>query len=127
MITPPAVREEGSPADAVPLIRGGLRSLDPEKVRELCEDSLVDFGFYGLSVFAALDGDLLALCRGVPRLGSPGVIWVARCGVLRSRGFVLVATDASPHFDVVLPDLAASTIEALVDSFTSMSNPAKQR
>jgi hypothetical protein len=126
LTTPPAVRDKETPEDAVPLVRGGLRSLDAEKVRELCEDSLVDVGFYGLSVFAALDGDLLALCRGVPRLSSPGVIWVARCGVLRSRGFVLVATDASPHFDVVLPDLAAGTIAEFVDSFTSMSNPAKQ-
>ena len=46
-------RDEEPPDDAVVVIRGGLRSLDVEKVIELCEDSFVEFGFYGLSVFAA--------------------------------------------------------------------------
>jgi hypothetical protein len=74
----------------------------PEKVRELCEDSLADSGFYGLSLFAALDSDVPGLCRSVPRLRSPGTIWVATCGELPQRGFGLLATDARPHFDIVL-------------------------
>jgi hypothetical protein len=95
-------RDEEPPDDAVVVIRGGLRSLDVEKVIELCEDSFVEFGFYGLSVFAAFDGDVEALCLRLDRLRSPGVVWVANCGALRAAGFELAATDASPHFDVVL-------------------------
>lgn len=127
MIHPPAIRNNEPPGDDVPVVRGGLRSLDVDKVREVCEDSLAEVGFYGLSVFAALDGDVLGLCRSVSRLNSPGTIWVARCGDLRRQDLALLATDAAPHFDVVLPDVAPDTIETLVVCFTSISNPAKQR
>lgn len=85
------------------------------------------FRFYGLSVFAALDGDVPGLCRSVPRLRTPGTIWLAMCGELRRRGFRLLATDARPHFDIVLGDVAPGTIESLVACFTAMPNPTKQR
>ena len=127
MIHPPHIRSDGPPSDDVPVVRGGLRSLDVDKVREVCEDNLADVGFYGLSVFAALDGDVLGLCRSVRRLSSPGTVWVARCGDLRRQGLALLATDASPHFDVVLPDVAPGTIEALVACFSSIPNPVKYR
>jgi hypothetical protein len=52
---PPELRDEEPPDDAVVVIRGGLHSLDRKKVIAVCEDSFSDFGFYGLSVFAALD------------------------------------------------------------------------
>ncbi len=107
------------------MVRGGLRSLETGKVREACLDSLADVGYYGLSVFAALDGDVLGLCRSVRRLSNPGTIWVARCGDLRRQGLALLATEASPHFDVVLPDVEPGTIEALVACFSSISNPVK--
>lgn len=98
-----------------------------EKVIASCEDSRVDSGYYGLSVFAALDGDVPWLCRSVPRLPTPGTVWVATCDDLRRRGFGLLATDARPHFDIVLGDVAPGTIESLVACFTAMPNPAKQR
>ena len=60
---PPELRDEQPPDDAVVVIRGGLYSLDAEKVIEVCEDSFADFGFYGLSVFAALNGDVEGLCQ----------------------------------------------------------------
>ncbi len=98
-----------------------------EKVVASCEDSWADSGYCALSVFAALDGDVPWLCRSVPRLRSPGTIWVATCGELRRRGFRLLANDARPHFDIVLGDVAPGTIESLVACFTAMPNPAKQR
>jgi hypothetical protein len=104
-----------------------VSSLDTEKVIQVCEDSFVAFGFYGLSVFAAFDGDVEALCVRLERLRSPGTIWVARCGTLRGAGFTLVATDAAPHFDVVLPSIHALAIEALQVCFEAMDNPAKKR
>ena len=123
----PPIREEEPLDDGVAVVRGVLHSLDAEKVRDLCEDSLADLGFYGLSVFAALDGGLLGLCEQIPRLRAPGTIWVSTCGALRQRGFGLLATDARPHFDIVLPDVSPGTIEELIACFTSMPNPAKQR
>jgi hypothetical protein len=123
----PTIRDEEPPGDDVVVVRGGLNSLASEKVREVCEDTLADSGFYGLSVFAALDGDVRRLCERVPRLRSPGTIWVATCGQLRRRGVALLPTDAQPHFDILLPDLEPGTIEALVACFTRIDNPAKQR
>jgi hypothetical protein len=121
------LRDEEPPDDAVVVIRGGLHSLDVEKVIEVCEDSFVDFGFYGLSVFAALDGDVEALCLRLERLRSPGVVWVANCGTLRAAGFQLVATDASPHFDVVLPSLDRDIVDAVRACFEARDNPARKR
>ena len=83
-------------------------------------------GTSGVSVFAAHDGDVWALCQRLRRLQSPGVIWVARCGDLRSAGFSLLATDAAPHFDVVLPDLTVGTLAGLVGCFESRPNPLKE-
>ena len=124
---PPELRDEDPPDDAVVVIRGGLHSLDAEKVIEVCLDSFADFGFYGLSVFAAPDGDVEGLCRRLERLRSPGTIWVARYGRLRAAGFTLAATDASPHFDVVLPSLAPDIVDAVRACFGARSNPARQR
>jgi hypothetical protein len=124
---PPELRNEDPPDDVVVVIRGGLHSLDADKVIAACEDSFADFGFYGLSVFAALDGDLEGLCRRLERLRSPGTIWVASCGRLRAAGFTLVATDASPHFDVVLPSLTRDIVEAVRACFEARANPARDR
>lgn len=119
-------RDEAPPDDAVVVIRGGLHSLDLDRVRTTAQDSLADLGVYGVSVFAAFDGDVRALCERLGRLRSPGVIWVARCGDLRRAGFTLLATDETPHFDVVLPDSAVGTLVALVGCFVSRPNPLKE-
>jgi hypothetical protein len=124
---PPELRDEQPPDDAVVVIRGGLHSLDASKVVEVCEDSFADFGFYGLSVFAAIDGDVEALCLRLDRLRSPGPIWVATCRALRASGFELAATDASPHFDVVLPSLDRGIVDSVRACFEARDNPAKRR
>jgi hypothetical protein len=124
---PPELRDEEPPDEAVVVIRGGLHSLDAAKVIEVCEDSFADFGFYGLSVFAALDGDVDGLCRRLYRLRSPGTIWVASCGRLRADGFTLAATDASPHFDVVLPSLDRDIVDSVRACFEARANPARHR
>lgn len=38
----------------------------------------------------------------------------------------MLATDASPHFDVVLPDLTVGRLAALVWCFESRPNPLKE-
>lgn len=123
----PELRDDEPPDDAVVVIRGGLHSLDAEKVIQACEDSFVDFGFYGLSVFAAFDGDVEALCLRLVRLRSPGTVWVASCGTLRAAGFELAATDAAPHFDVVLPSLDRASVDSVRACFEARDNPAKHR
>jgi hypothetical protein len=123
----PELRDEEPPDEAIVVVRGGLHSLDAEKVIQVCEDSFVDFGFYGLSVFAAFDGDVEALCLRLDRLRSPGTIWVASCGRLRAAGFELAATDAAPHFDVVLPSLDRGIVDAVRACFEARDNPAKHR
>jgi len=76
---------------------------------------------------AALDGDVEGLCQRLERLRSPGTIWVASCGRLRAAGFTLAATDASPHFDVVLPSLTPDIVESVRACFEARANPAKDR
>jgi hypothetical protein len=127
MMRPPDLRDEQPTDNAVVVIRGGLHSLDVEKIVEVCEDSFADFGFYGLSVFAALDGDVEALCSRLDRLRSAGTIWVASCGMLPAAGFELAATDASPHFDVVLPSLDSGIVDLVRGCFEARDNPAKHR
>ena len=99
----PELRDEAPPDDAVVVIRGGLHSLDAEKVIQVCEDSFVDFGFYGLSVFAALDGDVEALCLRLDRLRSPGTIWVASCGTLRAPASSLPRPTRRPTLTSCFP------------------------
>lgn len=122
----PDIRDEQPPDDAVVVIRGGLHSLDADRLHDTAEDAYADLGFYGVSVFAAYDGDVRALCERIARLRSPGVIWVARVGTLRAVGFELVPTDEEPHYDVVMPDLAGGTIAALIGCFEARPNPLKE-
>ena len=120
---PPEMATSSRLNDTVVVVRGGPHSLDFDKVIEVCEDSFADFGFYRLLVFAALDGDVETLCLGLERPRSPGTIWVASCGRLRAEGFSLAATDASPHFDVVL----ASSMGLPLRPYGCVSSPATIR
>jgi hypothetical protein len=96
VVRPVDVRDEQPPDDAAVVIRGGVHSLDADRVRDACLDSMAGSAFYGVSVVAALDGDVTALCLRVERLRSPDTVWVAPCGALRREGFDLVPTDAAP-------------------------------
>jgi len=65
--------------------------------------------------------------RTVAGRSGPGVVWVASCGTLRAAGFELAATDASPHFDVVLPSLDRDIVAAVRACFEARDNPARKR
>jgi len=58
MTRPIRLRGEEPPDSAVIVVRGGLNGLTNEKVRETCADSFAGFGFYRMSVFAAIDQSL---------------------------------------------------------------------
>lgn len=120
------LRDEVPPDDAVVVIRGGLHSLDPDRVRATAQDSFIEIGVYGVSVFRRPR----RRCAGAVRADQPSAESGGDLGrpVWRppAAGFSLLATDASPHFDVVLPDLTVGTLAALVWCFESRPNPLKE-
>ena len=108
-----ALRGEEPPDDTVVVIRGGEKGLTAETLRRTATATHREFGFYGVSVFLALDfgSPSCALrrtsCAATRRSRS------RRAGRVRAAGFALLATEARPHFDIVLPDLDDHTLDRL--------------
>lgn len=95
-------------------------------VRRSAQQSFDEFGFYGVSVWAALDLGVLELCAAEPTLSRYGRIRLSTVGRLRALDFALVATLHRPHFDVVLPDTRDATLERLEAAFDPpIANPAR--
>jgi hypothetical protein len=122
---PIQLRGEPLPDDAVIVVRAG--TLDADRVRRTATASHEDFGYYGLSVFAALDTDVAGLfATHVGNMQRYGRYWTSTAGELRGAGFPLLDTEDRPHFDVVLSDLTDTTIERLLDCFAGPVLKAKQ-
>jgi hypothetical protein len=122
------IRGEEPPADTVVIIRAGVMSLDT--LRRTASDSFDDFGAYLVSVEAVLGGCSIAdTCRTSPRIGQRyGRVRLSSAGRLRSAGLPLLATFASPHFDVVLPDLSDTTLQRLTTCFDEpIDNPGREQ
>lgn len=120
------IRGEEPPADTVVIIRAGVMSMDT--LRRTAADSFDDFGAYLVSVEAVLGGCSIAeTCRTSPRIGERyGRVRLSTAGRLRSAGLPLLATFASPHFDVVLPDLSDMTLQRLTTCFEEpIDNPGR--
>ncbi len=108
-----ALRGEEPPGKTIVVIRGGANSLGAEAVRRSAERNMVAFGFLGLSVFLC-EADLVAeVCRSIDELHRYGQIRRSTVGRLQTAGFPLLATGDTPHFDIVLPDLAPATLDRL--------------
>jgi hypothetical protein len=123
-VRPLALRGEDPPDDSVVIVRGG--EMKSDFVRRSARQSFDEFGFYGVSVWAALDRDVVALCASEPMLVRYGRIRLSTAGRLRALDFALVATMQRPHFDVVLPDTADATLERLEAAFDPpIPNPAR--
>lgn len=88
-------------------------------------DTWEAFRFFGLSVFAAPEDDLIALSQRQLAIRRRPVLRVARCGVLRRERFEVVPTFSNPdHFSVVLPDAALETFARLRSVFSEpVANP----
>ncbi|MGH9091928.1 MAG: hypothetical protein ACRDZR_11215 [Acidimicrobiales bacterium] len=84
--------------------------------------------FFGVSVFAAPDDDLVALSRTNPAIRLRRHVRTARAGPLRAAGFGVVPTFTTPgHYSLVLPDAAPGRFEILRSSFTHpVENPGYQ-
>lgn len=108
-----AVRGEEPPDDAVVVVRGGANGLAPSTIRRTARNTFDEFGFFGVSVFAALDGTVEELCQAVEAIRRYGAVQESTFGALRRAGFPLIATGARPHFDIVLADLSDETIDRL--------------
>lgn len=119
------LRDEEPPEEAV-VVRGGRNGLADETIRRTATESFNESGFYGVSVFVALPDDLPRMCREMEHLRRYPVIQECPVGRLRSAGFALLATEADPHFDVVLPDLDGATLERLRGAFGPLRpNPGR--
>ena len=114
---PPVLRDEEPPDDAIVVVRGGLLAAD--SVRRTAAVSMREHGFFGVSVYAALGVSVEELVGATPELGRDRYkqLRATTAGALRGAGFVLLATQARPHYDVVLDDLEDPTIERLRGCF----------
>lgn len=95
-------------------------------LRSAASRNFDEYGFYGVSVFVALDGSVDELCATVDQLRRYGQIRLSEVRLLRQAGFALLATARRPHFDIVLPDLGDETFARLAACFgDSQPNPAR--
>lgn len=110
--------------DLVPLIRGGRRSLEPERVRSAACNAESILGLLAISVFADTDRELAALCRAHRALRVYGSLWVTTAERIRAAGFALQQTGRDPaHHSLILSDLEPSTLERLRGCFVLRPNP----
>jgi hypothetical protein len=120
-----ALRNEAPPADTVVVVRGG--QMASEFVRRTARDAFDETGVYSVSVFLALDDPVADLCRQEPYLLRYRQVRLSTVGRLHRAGFVLLATLARPHYDVVVPDVDDDTLRRLDACFDApVPNPGRQ-
>lgn len=120
------LRGEEPPADAVVVVRGGMNGLDPTTVARTATRSLDAMGFLGVSVFLALDQTVGELCTSMDELVRYRQVRMSTVGAVRVAGFAFLATGDRPHFDIVLPDLDATTLARLDGAFAAPEpNPGR--
>lgn len=123
---PLVLRSEDPPPAGSALVRAGERGLDHDLLRRTATRTHAEFGYYGVSVYIALDGSVDELCGSVPALGRYGQIRLSVVRRLREASFALLPTGPRPHFSIVLPDLEDPTLERLGACFDEpLPNPAK--
>jgi len=119
------LRNEEPPDDAVVVVRGG--EMASEYVRRTARDAFEETGVHSVSVYLALDSPIEDLCTGEPFLARYGKVRLSTAGRLRRAGFVLLATLARPHYDVVLADIGDETLLRLDGCFDApVENPGRR-
>jgi hypothetical protein len=121
-----ALRGEDPPDEKVVVVRAGVNSLSPDVLTRTGQRSHKTFGFYGVSVWLAVDESVLDLCTRLDEIRRYGQIRTSSVGQIRECGFALLATGERPHFDIVLPDLTERTLLRLESLFEApQANPAR--
>jgi hypothetical protein len=114
-VKPFVLRDEDPPDDAVVVIRGG--EMESDSVRRSAERNHDAFGFYGISVFVAVDQPVRVLCANLGQIARYSKVRLSTAGRLRSEAFPIIPTLDRPHFDIVLPDLEHRTLARLDGCF----------
>jgi hypothetical protein len=111
------LRGEEPPDDAIVVVRAGANGLSDDTLRRTATASHEEYGFFGVSVFLALDLSVDELCASNDSLHRYSMIQESTAGQVRDAGFPLLATEARPHYDVVLPDLDGTVLDRLRSCF----------
>lgn len=123
---PVVLRSEDPPPDESAVVRAGERGVDHDLLRRTATRTHAEFGYYGVSVYIALDGAVDELCGAVPALSRYGQIRLSDVRRLREASFALLPTGPRPHFSIVLPDLEDPTLGRLAGCFGEpLPNPAR--
>jgi hypothetical protein len=114
---PILLRDEQPPDDVVVVVRGGL--LTPDSVRMTVQRCRREYGFLGLSVYAAVGVTVAGLVATVSQLGPDRYrrLRLSTFGAWHVAGFPLWPPNLFPHFSIVLPDLQAPTLARLEACF----------
>jgi hypothetical protein len=119
-------RDEPLPDDVTIIVRGGVM-----KIADLRRNALITqrrHGFYGISVFAAVDMTVEQLLVGAVYIPHRQ-IRTTTAGRVRAAGFPLRRTLILPyHYDIVLDDLDDPTFGRLLEHFEPpIDNPHPRR
>lgn len=83
-----------------------------------------DFGLYAVSVFLALDEPVPDLCRSQSDLSRYTKVRLSTVARVQGADFALLPSFQRPHYSIVLPTLADSTLARLVSCFDApIKNP----
>jgi len=106
------------------VVRGGTDSLADEHLERACALTRHRWGFDGISVFEAPDGDLVALARQRPVMATRRRVRVAHADVIRQAGFPLLDTGEELHWTVVFSLAAPDFFARLRAAFSPpVDNP----
>lgn len=101
-----------------PLSWSGLAyGLTDNTLRRTAETSHEEYGFYGVSVFLAIDQTVDQLCASEDYLRRYSQIQESTAGRPRAAGFALLATEARPRYDILLPGLDRVVLDRLRSCF----------
>ena len=105
------------------VVRGDL--LDPEMLRIDARDNFDIYGYFGISVFAEVDGVDLNWIAG-HKLSRAAWLIVFHAGELVAAGLQLWDTGQSPHYDVVHDLLDELVIRLVACPHRVILNPSGQ-